>query len=67
MSKGWDVLLHTNLGSFGVLKALGMRARICVVGAKLTVVVKDYPTHQPDPGLPRAVRPMDRFQHRDVA
>lgn len=67
MSKGWDVLLRTDLGSFGVLKAFGIRARIRAVGAKLTVVIKDYPAHQPDTGLPRAVRPMDRFQHRDVA
>lgn len=67
MSKGWDVLLKTELGSIGVLRDAGVRVRLEVRGAKLHVFVKDYSPRQPDPGFSRPIRAVDSFEHLDVA
>ena len=67
MSKGWDVLLETELGSIGVLRDPGVRVRLEVRGGKLTLFVQDYSPRQPDPGFSRPVRPVHGVEHVDVA
>ena len=67
MSKGWDVLLKSDDVSLGVIRDPGVRVRLKMTGAKISLSFKQELPRQPGTRFPRPIHPVDGIEHVNVA